>query len=106
MPAMKAVLPVLAMCVACTPRAVSPQARTFVMESPAAPTAGHGDAQIDFAGAGTIWGPAVDAAGGTLRRTITDQVVVEGNAGLLHVTNDGEGGDRNAYTGRAAVMLR
>ena len=91
---------------ACTPHAVTPGARTFVMDSPLAPEVGHHDAQIDIAGIGQLWGPELVNGNARLRRTVSPGVVLEGEAGILHVTNAGTGGDRNGYTGRVGVLLQ
>ena len=90
---------------ACTPRAVTPPSRTFVMDSPSAPAAGHSDVQLDAASIGTMWGPELFGGNARLRHTVEPGVSVEADAGVLHVTNSGEGGDRNAYTGRLGVLL-
>ncbi len=103
---MRSSIPILlSVFAACTPRAISPPARTFVMDSPALET-GHSDAQLDVAKIGTLWGPDLTNANGRLRRAISPTMIVEGEAGILHLNNEGRGGDRNAYTGRAGVIWR
>jgi len=52
-----------------------------------------------------VFGPDLLGGNGRLRRSIEPGVAVEVDAGVLHVTNRGEGGDRNAYTGRLGVLL-
>jgi hypothetical protein len=90
---------------ACTPRAVTPPSRTFVMDSPRLST-GHRDFQIDVAKMGTIWGPDLTGSNARLRTAVSDSTILEGEAGLLHVNNEGSGGDRNAYTGRLGAIWR
>jgi hypothetical protein len=102
---MRWVLPITVCVGACTPRAVTPPSRTFVMDSPSAPAAGHSDVQLDAAGIGETWGPNLVGGNARLRRTVEPGVSVEADAGVLHVTNPGQGGDRNGYTGRLGVLL-
>ncbi len=99
-------LPFVAVLVgACTPRAVTPPSRTFVMSSPSAPAVGGTDVQLDAATIGQLWGPELAGGNARLRHTIEPGVSLEADGGVLHVTNDGQGGDRNAYTGRLGVLL-
>lgn len=91
---------------ACTPRAVTPPARTFAFDSATAPAAGGTDVQLDVARIGTVWGPELVGGNARLRQAVRPGVVVEGELGTLHLLNDGAGGSRNAYTGRAGVLLR
>jgi hypothetical protein len=90
---------------ACTPRAVTPPSRTFVMDTPRL-TTGHRDFQIDVAKIGTIWGPDLTGSNARLRAAVSDSTILEGEGGLLHVNNEGSGGDRNAYTGRLGAIWR
>lgn len=90
---------------ACTPRAVTPPSRTFVMDSPSAPPVGGVDLQLDAASIGALFGPELVGGNARLRNTIEPGVTVEADGGVLHVTNDGSGSDRNAYTGRVGVLL-
>lgn len=97
---------ILALAVAaCTPRAVTPPARTFVLDSPLTPEVGRDDAQLDVSHIGTIWGPEANSGNARLRHTVSPGVTVEGEAGLLHINNEGTGGDRNGYTGRVGLVL-
>jgi hypothetical protein len=102
---MRYLLPVVVVVGACTPRAVTPPSRTFVIDSPSAPEPGHSDVQLDAAGIGSLWGPELVGGNARLRRTIEPGVSVETDAGVLHVTNPGEASDRNGYTGRLGVLL-
>jgi hypothetical protein len=89
---------------ACSPLAVSPPARTHVMTSPLEPANGQ-DVQVDVARIGNlIWGPELASANARLRRNVEPGLVVEADAGLLHVTNAGDGGSRNGYTGRLGLV--
>jgi hypothetical protein len=101
-------LPLVLVCAAaCTPRAVTPPSRTFVMSAPgAAPAPGGTDVQLDAASIGTMWGPELVGGNARLRHTLEPGVTLEADGGILHVTNPGQGGDRNGYTGRLGVMLR
>src|SRR5947199_197636 len=103
---MRTVLPALACLTACTPRAVTPPARTFAMDSPTVPAIGHGDAQLDLAGVSSALGPSLASGGGHVRRSVAPGVTLEGDAGLLRVTNDGSGPGRDAYTGRLGVLWK
>jgi hypothetical protein len=100
------VVPVLATAAACSPRAVTPPARTFALDSANAPQTGHSDVQMGVSRVGTIWGPELVNGETRVRHAVQPGVVLEADAGLLHVTNDGDGGNRNALTGRLGVMLR
>lgn len=91
---------------ACTPRAVSPPTRTFALASPNAPRVGGSDVQLGAARIGTIWGPELMGGDTRVRHAVGNSAVLEADAGLLHVTNDGMGGSRTAFTGRVGVMLR
>ncbi len=90
---------------ACTPIAVTPGARTFTTDSPAAP-AGGTDVQIAAGHTGQIFGPSVGTGGVRLRHTIEPGVIGEVDGGTLRVDNDGDGPNRNAYTGRLGVLLQ
>jgi hypothetical protein len=74
------------------------------MDSPTAPAPGGTDLQLDVARIGTIWGPELVGGNARVRHTLEPGVSVEVDGGVLHVTNPGEGGDRNAYTGRLGVL--
>ena len=76
------------------------------MDSPITPAPGHGDAQLDVAGVNTIFGPSLGASNGRMRRAVTPNVTVEGDAGWLHVANAGDGPSREAFTGRLGVMWK
>lgn len=90
---------------ACTPRAVTPPGRTFVMDSPITPAPGKSDLQLDVASIGEIiWGPELTAGGGRIRHSVDRQLAIEVDTGILHVANPGSGGNRNAYTGRVGVI--
>ena len=91
---------------ACTPRAVTPPTRTFALDSPNAPAVGHSDVQMGAARIGTIWGPELVNADTRVRHAVRRGVVVEGEAGLLHLLNEGGGDNRNAVTARIGVLLR
>jgi hypothetical protein len=90
---------------ACTPHAFTPPARTFVMDTPALAT-GKSDAQFDVSTIGTLWGPDLSSGNGRYRHAIAPDTIVEAEGGILHVNNDGDGGDRNAYTGRLGGIWR
>lgn len=91
---------------ACTPRAVSPPTRTFALASPNAPVEGASDVQLGAARIGTIWGPELVGGDTRVRHAVSRGAVIEADAGVLHVLNDGMGGNRNAFTGRLGLMLR
>jgi len=96
------ILPLFA---ACSPRAVTPPARTFVMDSPALAT-GKGDLQADVSRVATFWGPELTSGNGRLRRAVSDETILEGEVGVLHVTNSGDAASRDAYTGRVGAIWR
>jgi hypothetical protein len=102
---MRSLWPVVVCAGACTPIAVTPPSRTFALDSPGAPAAGHSDVEVDAAAIGQLWGPELVDGNARLRHTVEPGVSVEADAGVLHVSNPGEGGDRNAYTGRLGVLL-
>lgn len=91
---------------ACTPRAYTPPARLAALDSPIAPAAHGTDIQADLGRVGTMWGPELVSGGSRLRHAVTSAVVVEGEAGVMRVLNAGDGGSRNAYTGRGGIMVR
>ncbi|MGE0870425.1 MAG: hypothetical protein AB7P03_17815 [Kofleriaceae bacterium] len=91
---------------ACAPRAVTPPSRTFVIDAPVTPPSGSSDIQLDAARIGTILGPKLVAGNARVRHSVTPTLVIEADGGLLHVTNDGSGGDRTAFTGRAGAIVR
>lgn len=95
----------LLLVVACTPRAVTPPSRTLVMQSPMMPAVGHQDVQLDASRIGTIWGPELVNGDARLRHVVAPNVALEADAGMLYLTNDGEGGDRSALTGRLGVLV-
>lgn len=92
--------------VACAPRAVTPNARMFAFDSPTAPAAGQADVQADLSRNAIALGPVVDTGGVRYRRGVHPSVVVEAEGGLLHLSNAGSGGSRDALTGRVGVMVR
>jgi hypothetical protein len=86
--------------------AVTPPSRTFVMDSPSAPAVGSSDVQLDAAAISSgIWGTELVGGNARLRHTLEPGVSIEADTGVLHVTNSGEGGDRNGYTGRIGLLL-
>ena len=91
---------------ACAPRASTPPARLVALDSPIAPAAHGTDVQADLGHVGTMWGPELVNGGSRLRHAVSSAVVVEGEAGVMRVLNAGEGGPRNAYSGRGGIMLR
>ena len=95
---------IVAVVAACSPRAVTPSARTFVMDSPVGPDLGKSDAQFDVSKVGAMFGPSLTTGNGRLRHAVGPQVMIEGDAGILHVSNAGTGEDRNAYTGRVGAV--
>ncbi len=94
----------LALAGGCSTVALTPNARSFPFDSPTTPGVGEADVQAAGSLVGTVFGP--EAVNGDLRyrRTLTPQVTVEGEGGVLHITNDGSGPHRNAYTGRVGVL--
>lgn len=62
--------------------------------------------QLGVARVGTIWGPELVNGDTRVRHALRDGVVLDAEAGLLHLTNEGNGDNRNAVTGRLGVMLR
>ncbi|MDQ3366309.1 MAG: hypothetical protein M3680_12865 [Myxococcota bacterium] len=100
-----AVAVVITVAAGCTPRAVTPPARTLVMQSAALPEPGHQDVQVEVSRIGTIWGPELVGGGARLRHTVASNVALEADAGLLRVINAGDGGNRNAHTGRLGVVV-
>jgi hypothetical protein len=88
---------------ACSPIAVTPSSRTLVMSSAIEPVTGQ-DVQIDVARIGTLWGPELVGGNGRIRRTLQPGLVAEVDGGILHLTNDGSGGNRNAFTGRVGLV--
>jgi hypothetical protein len=91
---------------ACSARAVTPNARAFAFDSPTTPEVGAADVQADLATTGAVFGPSAVNGGLRYRKTLRPGLVGEGEGGILHLTNDGSGGDRNAYTGRVGVMVQ
>ncbi len=85
---------------------MTPPSRTIALESAGAPDVGHDDVQIGVSRIGTIWGPELVAGDTRVRRAVTPGVVVEGEAGIMHLLNEGGGDNRNAITGRVGVLLR
>lgn len=75
------------------------------MDSPALAT-GNGDLQVDVSKIGTMWGPNLTTGNARMRRAVNAQTIIEGEAGVLHVVNEGSGTDRNAYTGRVGAIWR
>lgn len=71
-----------------------------------APAAGGTDVQLDVATIGQVWGPELVGGNARFRHTLEPGVTIEADGGVLHVTNPGQGGDRNGYTTRLGVMLR
>lgn len=98
------IVPILALAGACSPVALTPNARAFPFDSPTTPAVGGQDVQADLATAGTVFGPEAVAGDARYRRALSRVVTVEAEGGVLHVTNDGSGPDRNAYTGRVGVI--
>jgi hypothetical protein len=100
-----ACLPIAA---ACSPTQYTPPTRMIAFDSPIGPAAGHTDVQGTIGSTAELFGPSVTSAEGRVRQAVTDAVVVEGEAGILHVSNEGSGDnpDRNAFTGRVGAMLR
>lgn len=88
---------------ACSPSVYTPPARVAALDTPGIPNQG-GDVQVDVGGGGAFWGPTFDNTAGRARFAVNDSLAVEGEAGVLHVTNDGTGGSRDAYTGRAGLV--
>jgi len=87
---------------ACTPFAVTPPARTFALDSPSTPAVGHGDVQLDAAGATSgLWGPNASSLGGQLRTAIAPDAAMNASVEQLTV---GDGGD-HAYAGRVGAVL-
>ena len=100
--------PVVSLVVAaCSPAAYAPPSRGFALDSPITPAAGHQDVQGDLGRVGApVFGPDLVAGQARLRRAITPEVTVEGEAGVLEVTNGGSTSTpREGYTGRAGVQL-
>ena len=95
----------LLLSVACSPRAVTPPARTFGMQTAATPDVGELDVQIDASRVGAIFGPEAATGGARVRHAVAKNLAVEVDTGLLHITNDGRGGTRNAHTGRLGVVV-
>lgn len=100
------ILPVMLVAAGCSPRAVTPPARAYTLDSPIAPTEGHADVQADLAYIGSVYGPELANGSSRLRYAATSNIVVEAEAGFLHVANRGSGGSRGALTGRSGVMVR
>lgn len=76
------------------------------MDSPSAPAVGHSDVQLDAASIiGEMLGPRLVGGDARVRHTVEPGVALEADGGVLHVTNNGQGGDRNGYTGRLGVLL-
>jgi hypothetical protein len=113
----------LALIGACTPAAYAPPARMVTLDSPSAPRAHDTDLQTELGHVGTIWGPSLTSGNLRARHAVSDSVVIEGETGLSRVENEGtvvassertssgtvetRGSDsRNAYTGRAGVILQ
>jgi len=92
---------------ACSPAAYAPPSRGFALDSPIAPTAGHQDVQGDLSRIGApVFGPDLVSGQARVRHALTPEVTVEGEAGILEVTNGGTTSvSREGYTGRAGVML-
>lgn len=88
--------------VACTPAAYTPPARIAALDSATLPTTG-GDAQVEAGTGAAMWGPSFGMFGGRVRYALNDQLAIEADTGMLHVTNDGSSGSRNGYTGRAGL---
>jgi hypothetical protein len=99
-------VPFAALVAACTPRALTPNARGFAFDAPTTPEVGHSDAQFDITRIGMPFGAEAVNGGARYRRTLRPGLVAEGEGGLLHLTNEGSGGSRNAVTGRVGLMLR
>ncbi|MCL4228316.1 MAG: hypothetical protein KJZ91_27945 [Myxococcales bacterium] len=100
-------LPLLAVVAtaACTPRAVTPPSRTFALSSATPPAPGQSDASLGVSHIGTIWGPELAGGDARVRHAVRPGVVVEADAGLLHLLNNGRGGSRTALAGRLGVLL-
>ncbi|MCE9577022.1 MAG: hypothetical protein K8W52_28000 [Deltaproteobacteria bacterium] len=96
--------PAIALVGACSTVALTPNARSFPFDSPTTPAAGQADVQGDVSMVGAVLGPEAVNSDLRYRRALGPRVVVEGEGGVLHVTNDGSGGHRNAYTGRVGVL--
>lgn len=92
---------------ACSPAAYAPPSRGFALDSPIAPAVGHQDVQGDLSRVGApVFGPDLVSGQARVRRAVTPEVTVEGEAGVLEVTNGGGTSvSREGYTGRAGVML-
>lgn len=90
---------------ACSPRAVTPPARTLGMDSPIGPAVGKFDAQLDLGAIGQTFGPELVGGNARVRHAVRPGLVAEVDGGMLHVQNEGSGGDRSAYTGRIGAMV-
>jgi hypothetical protein len=102
---MRPSLALLLLAAACSPRAVTPPSRTFVIDGPGAPPVGKSDVQLDAASISTLWGPELVGGNARLRQTVSPGVTMELDGGVLRVTNAGDGPARNAYTGRLGVLM-
>jgi hypothetical protein len=113
----------LALVAACTPAAYAPPARMITLDSPSGPRAKDTDLQTELGHVGTIWGPSLTSGNLRARHAVSDSVVIEGETGLSRVENEGTvvasqvqrtasgavettSDSRNAYTGRAGVILQ
>jgi hypothetical protein len=103
---MRSALCLILLAAACTPRAYAPPARLGALDSPIAPPAGETDAQLEVSRVGTVFGPELVDGGGRVRHAVSDAVIVEGEARMLHVTNGTQALARNGYGGRAGLILR
>lgn len=120
-------IPAVLVASACTPAAYAPPSRPIALDSPTAPRAGGTDVQGEVGRIGAFWGPDLVDGNLRVRHAVSDLVVVEGEAGMAYVDNDGsvgvpsstaarttttpgtpvlQGGSRDAYTGRGGVVLQ
>ena len=105
---------------ACTPSAYAPPARFTPLDTPTAPTAGT-DVQGEVGRIGSVFGPSLVDGNFRARHAMTDHLVLEGETGMAAVTNEGSvvtssarsttpqdsaSTSRDAYTGRAGVILQ
>jgi hypothetical protein len=98
---MRAVFAVLV--TACTPRAVTPPARTFVPESPALPASSDVSLGGGIGGSTDIFGASAMAYSGRARQTVEPGVALEGEAGVIAVDH-APGTDGLGYTGRLGII--
>lgn len=91
---------------ACTPRAITPPARTFVPDTSQLPATGA-DLSLGLGAGGSsdIFGPGGSLYSGRARQMVAKDLAIEAEGGVIAV-NGGDSGyrDTNGYTGRIGII--